>query len=198
MRPATFTGMVVDQRSTIPMRGLLKLVWPWLRANPLLRSAATRGLGGARAGIAKGGNPTAGVERMHAAGEARTQVLVIDRDRELVELVGYVLGRAGIDFLAVHDTASALEAVAFRRPLVVILDPYGLDALSQLRTSGDDTAIIVLSAGDVDDSRMARSGLGADYYLTKPFSCNELVTSVRACLRGGHVIAQTRVLQDQA
>lgn len=113
-------------------------------------------------------------------------VLVVDRHRDIVELLGYALRRAGIGLSAVDDAVAAFEAMAAHRPPVVVLDPCGLDVLEQLRAASDDAAIIVLTAGDSDDdARAAALDLGADDYLTKPFSCTEVVASVQACLLRG-------------
>jgi CheY-like chemotaxis protein len=125
-------------------------------------------------------------ETPRPAGEDGPQVLVVERYRDVVELLAYAFRRAGIGVLAVHDAASALDTCAAKRPPVVVVDPFGLDVLQQLRASNDDAAIIVLTAGDSDDvARVAALAVGADEYLTKPFSCTELVACVQACLLRG-------------
>jgi DNA-binding response OmpR family regulator len=136
--------------------------------------------------VGAGMSAAVGGERRRTVGEARPQVLVVDRYPDVVELLAYALRRAGIGFMAAHDAASALEAFATLRPPVVVLDPQGLDVLEQLRAFGDDTAIIVLTTGDAgEEARVAALDLGADDYLTKPFSCIELVACVQACLLRG-------------
>jgi DNA-binding response OmpR family regulator len=119
-------------------------------------------------------------------GEDGPQVLIVERYRDVVELLAYAFRRAGIGFLAVHDAAAALEACAAHRPPVVVVDPFGLDVLQPLRASDDDAAIIVLTAADADElARVAALDVGADEYLTKPFSCTELVACVQTCLLRG-------------
>lgn len=130
-----------------------------------------------------------GLEKTHPDAEDRTQVLVIDRDRELVELIALVLRSAGLDFIAVHDVASALETFVSRWPRVVVVDPNGLDVLKQLQASSVDTAFIVLTAGESDDPTSVALGLSVSGYLTKPFSGIELVGAIRACLRSRRVFS---------
>ena len=62
----------------------------------------------------------------------RAQVLVIDRDREVLELLACILSRADITFQAVHDAACAVHMLSTWQPRVVILDSYDLDLLEQL------------------------------------------------------------------
>jgi DNA-binding response OmpR family regulator len=116
-------------------------------------------------------------------GERRAQVLVADPDEELVALVAYTLRRAGLGFATAHDETSALELYATIRPSVVVLDTNGLDLLQQFRAGSRDAAIIVLTARSTEDARVSALDLGADDYLTKPFSHRELLARIRACLR---------------
>jgi CheY-like chemotaxis protein len=173
------TGVISKQ----PMRtrGLAKLLGCGLGADQLLRTDAARRLRRGLGVVAEGAIPTARVVRPRVDEGNRTQVLVIDRDREVVELLAYVLCRAGIDFLAVHDAAAALEILSTRQPRVVVLGPYELDVFEQLQANGDDTAIIVLTAAESDHAGTT-SGVAVADYLTKPFSCTGLVASIHACL----------------
>ena len=116
-------------------------------------------------------------------GGARAQVLIADRDRELVELIGYILQRAGLRYAAAHHTTTAVELFAAVRPSVVVLDPDGLDLLGHFRASDHHSAIIVLTTGGSEEARVSALDGGADDYVTKPFSPRELLARVRACLR---------------
>jgi DNA-binding response OmpR family regulator len=115
------------------------------------------------------------------------QVLIADRDRQLVELIAHTLHRAGLRSAAAHDKTSALELFAAMRPSVVVLDTDGLDLLQQFRAASSDAAIIVLTARSTEDARVSALNLGADDYLTKPFSHRELLARIRACLRRSHL-----------
>jgi CheY-like chemotaxis protein len=188
--PTDQNGVIVNQPLPTRIRGLVKLLCGELVAHQRLRSGAAWRLHRQRCEAAIREDPTARVEKTRLDVQDRTQVLVVDRDRELAELVAYVLTRAGIDFLAVHDAASALETLASRRPRVVVVDPCGLDLVRQLQASSGDSAIIVLTASESDDPRSATLGLVADRYLTKPFSCEELVSSIHACLLRGQPVSE--------
>jgi DNA-binding response OmpR family regulator len=77
-----------------------------------------------------------------AVGGARAQVLIADRDRELVELIAYALHKAGLRYAAAHDTTAAMELFAAVRPSVVVLDTNGLDLLQQFRVGSHRPAIL--------------------------------------------------------
>jgi DNA-binding response OmpR family regulator len=116
-------------------------------------------------------------------GDSRAQVLVADPDRDLVELIAFILRRAGLRYATAHDTTSALELFASLRPPVVVVDTHGLDVLGHFRAGGHDTAIIVLASADTEEARVSALEQGADDYVTKPFSPRELLARIRACLR---------------
>jgi DNA-binding response OmpR family regulator len=115
--------------------------------------------------------------------ERRAQVLIADRDRELVELIAHTLQRAGLRSAAAHDETSAVELFVSLRPSVVVLDSNGLDLLERFRNGDAETAIIILTENAREDARIDAFEAGADDYLTKPFSHRELLARVRAFLR---------------
>ena len=69
------------------------------------------------------------------------------------------------------------------RPAVVVVDTSGLDLLEQFRAGSHQPAIIVLTADGSEEARVSALDLGADDYMTKPFSPRELLARIRACLR---------------
>ena len=109
-------------------------------------------------------------------------VLVADHNCDVVQLVVEVLARAGLSSVAVHDEASALAALETWRPRVMVLEPVGLWPLGRLRAASVHMAIVVLSALDAVDAGTAAAEIGTELYLTKPFSCRELLECIRACL----------------
>jgi DNA-binding response OmpR family regulator len=125
-------------------------------------------------------------EQPDVTAERRAQVLIADRDRELVELIAHTLRRAGLRSIAAHDERSALELFGSLRPSVVVLDSNGLDLLEQFRDGSRGAAIIILTANRSEDARIRALEGGADDYLTKPFSHRELLARIRACLRRSH------------
>lgn len=110
-------------------------------------------------------------------------MLIADRDRELVELIAYILQRAGLRYAAAHDTTAAMKLFAAVRPSVVVVDTNGLDLLQQFRTGSHRPAIIVLTAAGSENAKVSALDQGADDYVTKPFSPRELLARIRVCLR---------------
>jgi two-component system alkaline phosphatase synthesis response regulator PhoP len=117
-------------------------------------------------------------------------ILVVDDEPRIVELARDYLEHAGFAVLTAADGPSALATVRTRHPDLVVLDLGlpgldGLDVTRQLRT-GERTAalpIVMLTARDDELDKLLGLELGADDYLTKPFSPRELVARVRAVLR---------------
>jgi len=114
-------------------------------------------------------------------------VLVVDDEPEIVRLVRDYLERAGFAVAVAADGPSALRAARSARPDIVVLDlglpgMDGLDVARELRRDGE-VPIIMLTARTEEADRVAGLELGADDYVSKPFSPRELVARVRAVLR---------------
>ena len=125
-----------------------------------------------------------------------TTVLVVDDQPDIVRLVRDYLERAGFDVLAAGDGEQALQVARRTRPDLVILDLGlpgldGLDVARALRRDGD-VPIIMLTARTEETDRVAGLELGADDYVTKPFSAREMVARVRAVLRRSSAAAPSR------
>jgi len=117
---------------------------------------------------------------------ART-ILVVDDEVRIVKLVRDYLERAGFDVLTACDGATALQLAHRDRPDLIVLDLMlpgvdGLDVCRRLR-QGSGVPIIMLTARVEEADRIVGLELGADDYVTKPFSPRELVARVRATLR---------------
>jgi two-component system alkaline phosphatase synthesis response regulator PhoP len=114
-------------------------------------------------------------------------ILVVDDEPQIARIARDYLERAGFAVLSAGDGAGALALAASRRPDLVILDlglpdRDGLDVARSLRKTSD-VPIIVLTARAEEADRIIGLELGADDYVTKPFSPRELVSRVRAVLR---------------
>jgi len=118
---------------------------------------------------------------------AGKRVLVVDDDVKTVELVKLYLNRDGYKVLAAYDGVEALRLARESRPDLIVLDLMlpGIGGLEVCRTlrSESDVPIIMLTARTTDEDKLAGLGLGADDYVTKPFSPRELAARVRAVLR---------------
>lgn len=114
-------------------------------------------------------------------------VLVVDDERALVELVAGYLQQEGYRVLRAYDGRTALDLARRELPDVVVLDLMlpaidGLEVCRQLRTFSDPY-VIMLTARAEEVDKLVGLSVGADDYLTKPFSPRELVARVKAMLR---------------
>jgi two-component system, OmpR family, response regulator ResD len=114
-------------------------------------------------------------------------ILVVEDEPTIVEVVVRYLQRDGFRTVTAHDGERALELAARERPDLVVLDVMlprldGLEVLRRLRAGGA-TPVLMLTARGEEIDRIVGLELGADDYLTKPFSPRELVARVRAVLR---------------
>jgi two-component system alkaline phosphatase synthesis response regulator PhoP len=118
---------------------------------------------------------------------AGKKVLVVDDDVKTVELVKLYLSRDGYQVLTAYDGVEALRLARQGHPQLIVLDLMlpGVDGLEICRTlrSESDVPIIMLTAKTTEQDRITGLALGADDYVTKPFSPKELAARVRAVLR---------------
>jgi DNA-binding response OmpR family regulator len=116
-----------------------------------------------------------------------SHVLVVDDDATVREVVLSYLRAEGYDVSEAADGETALSMVGHERPDLVVLDVMlpGVDGLEVIRRirSGGDLPVIMLTALGSEEDRVVGLELGADDYLTKPFSPRELVARVRAVFR---------------
>lgn len=115
------------------------------------------------------------------------KILVVDDEENIVELVQLYLEREGYHVLSALDGDSAVESFKSNNPDLVVLDIMlpgkdGLDVLREIRKSSE-VPVIMLTARETEVDKVVGLELGADDYLTKPFSAPELVARVKAVLR---------------
>jgi DNA-binding response OmpR family regulator len=114
-------------------------------------------------------------------------ILVVDDEARIVKLVRDYLERAGFEVISAHDGETALTLARVEQPDLIVLDLMlpgvdGLDVCRRLRQQSG-VPIIMLTARVEEADRIVGLELGADDYVTKPFSPGELVARVRATLR---------------
>jgi two-component system, OmpR family, phosphate regulon response regulator PhoB len=126
-------------------------------------------------------------DRGKADGE---RVLVVDDEPDITSLVAYHLGKAGYQVSTADSGTEAIEVARRERPAMVVLDLMlpgmsGYDVLQRLREDESTRAVgvLLLTARREEPDRIRGLSLGADDYLTKPFSAPELVLRVGAILR---------------
>ena len=114
------------------------------------------------------------------------KVLLVDDDRALLELLAFALNRAGLDTLLAYDVETAVRLLD-ERPQLAVLDvnlgrDSGFDLLRRIRQRST-MPVLMLSGRDAEDDKVRGLELGADDYVTKPFSHRELLARIRAGLR---------------
>ncbi len=116
------------------------------------------------------------------------RVLVVEDDPIIRQTVEYALKRAGFDTTSVADGREGLDAARRIKPDLILLDLMlpsmdGYLVAEELRTTDKDVAIIMVTALDQERDKVRGLDAGADDYITKPFSMQELLARVRANLR---------------
>ena len=118
---------------------------------------------------------------------SENQILVIEDEPSVSEVVGLYLRRAGYTVLLVRDGKAALAALERQMPMLVVLDLMlpGVDGweITRWLRQRSDVPIIMLTARREESDRIAGLEMGADDYVVKPFSPQELVSRVRAVMR---------------
>ena len=115
------------------------------------------------------------------------KILVVDDEVSVTELISYNLSKAHYDVLVAHDGETALEIARSSSPDLVLLDLMlpridGLDVCRELRKTSQVPIIMITARGEETD-RVIGLELGADDYVTKPFSVRELLARIKAVLR---------------
>ena len=121
---------------------------------------------------------------------ANTHVLVVEDEEAIATLLDYNLGKEGFQVTIASDGEEAMVRVAEAQPDIIILDWMlpklsGIEVCRQLRSKSEtrNVPVIMLTARSEEADRIRGLEIGADDYLTKPFSTNELIARVRAVLR---------------
>jgi DNA-binding response OmpR family regulator len=132
-------------------------------------------------------------------GDSKGLVLVVEDERAIADLVRLYLTRDGFGVHVEADGVAGLAAARRLRPVAIVLD-VGLPSLDgtelcrRLRADGDWTPVLFVTARDDEVDRVLGLELGADDYVTKPFSPRELVARVKTVLRRARGTAQQSTL----
>ena len=132
-------------------------------------------------------------QRLHPA-----RLLVVDDEATILELLSGSLRLAGFEVLTAASGAEALRAATSARPDLVLLDVMmpggdGFEVVRWIRSTGPDVPVIFLTARDEVPDRVAGFAAGADDYVTKPFSLDEVLARIRAVLKRTRQAAGSRL-----
>lgn len=125
---------------------------------------------------------------MRTRSDETERVLVVDDDADMRDVVKYALQPDGYDFEVLDNGHDFERMVEKFDPQLIVLDiqlngANGLDLLTRMRSSGDERPVVLLTSYTDERDRVRGLDLGADDYITKPFSLSELASRVRAVLR---------------
>lgn len=117
----------------------------------------------------------------------KTRILVVDDERSILDLVTAYLEQEGYEYVTAMDGDSGLESAKMFAPDIIVLDIMlpgmdGIEVLTELRKESD-AYVIILTAKAEETDKIVGLSVGADDYLTKPFSPRELVARIKAALR---------------
>jgi DNA-binding response OmpR family regulator len=134
---------------------------------------------------------------------SKRKIVIIEDEPDILEVLSYNLRREGFDVVAAHDGLQGLALVKREQPDLVLLDLMlpGMDGIElcgsvKKNPATQNTLIIMVTAKGEESDIVLGLGVGADDYVTKPFSPKELVARVKAVLRRG-VMLETQSAQEQ-
>src|SRR5215207_8195838 len=131
---------------------------------------------------------------MASANEASARILLVDDEQSVQTLLAYPLRKDGYEVVSAHDGREALDRFAEQRFDLVVLDIMlpkidGIEVCRRLRARSQ-VPIIMLTAKDDEIDKVLGLEMGADDYITKPFSVREFRSRVKAALRRGNMGTQ--------
>ena len=139
--------------------------------------------------------PAVNTDAMTQTREPEARLLVVDDEPSIVELLSETLRFAGFEVTTATDGEQAIVLAQERRPDLMVLDVMmpgldGFEVVRRLRADSLRFPVLFLTARDSADDAITGLTIGADDYVTKPFSLGELVARIRAVLRrsGGTVL----------
>ena len=115
-------------------------------------------------------------------------ILIVDDEKNIVDILSFNLKKEGFDIVAAYDGRAALAQYSECRPDLILLDVMlplldGFDVCRRIREGDRKTPIIMLTAREEETDKVLGLDLGADDYITKPFSLRELQARVKANIR---------------
>ena len=120
--------------------------------------------------------------------EPKKSVLIVEDEKNIVDILRFNLQRAGYDTLEAYDGEDGLSKATEAHPDLILLDVMlpkmnGFDVCRAIRAQGDNVPVIILTAREEESDKVLGLEIGADDYITKPFSMRELIARVGANIR---------------
>ena len=116
------------------------------------------------------------------------RILIVEDEKNIVDILSFNLGKEGYETLEAYDGAAGLQLALEQNPDLILLDLMlpkmnGFDVCRAIRQDNRSTPIIMLTAREEETDKVLGLELGADDYITKPFSMRELLARVKANIR---------------
>jgi len=120
--------------------------------------------------------------------EQKKRILIVEDEKNIVDIIRFNMNREGYDTLEAYDGEAGLKLARQEKPDLILLDVMlpkmiGFDVCKTLRDEGDNVPVIILTAREDEEDKVLGLEIGADDYITKPFSMRELIARVRANIR---------------
>ena len=115
-------------------------------------------------------------------------VLIVDDEKNIVDILSFNLEKEGFEIITAYDGEAALEKYMQKKPNLILLDVMlplldGFEVCRRIRENDNTTPIIMLTAREEETDKVLGLDIGADDYITKPFSLRELHARIKANLR---------------
>lgn len=141
------------------------------------------------------------MEEKYESNYDKKKILIVDDEKPIVEILTYNLQKEGYETIEAYDGEQAITLALTQKPDLILLDIMlpkvdGLTVCKRIRHTLSNVPILILSAKDEEIDKILGLELGADDYITKPFSVRELMARVKANLRKSEVIQDTEPIEE--
>lgn len=122
----------------------------------------------------------------------KSKVLIVEDEKSIVDILRFNLKREGYETLEAYDGLTGLRFALEQDPDLILLDLMlpemdGFELCQRLRSSGNHVPVLIITAREEEKDKIFGLELGADDYITKPFSVRELLARVKANIRRSHM-----------
>ena len=142
------------------------------------------------------------MEEKYESNYDKKKILIVDDEKPIVEILTYNLHKEGYETIEAYDGEQAITLALTQKPDLILLDIMlpkvdGLTVCKRIRHTLTNVPILILSAKDEEIDKILGLELGADDYITKPFSVRELVARVKANLRKVEAVSNSQIIEEQ-